>query len=184
MNPPPGNSGGAVSGAGPCALAVETQSKKTSANRRPFPYPIRFRNLTSFSLQQRQRFQAHERVQPGTTGGQTRCEEAGKPGNRRWAGRGIALRRSEQRNPNQRIRPTLAQLRIERGKRTYRAQTRAAQKDRAWLAWSCSNPDHGDGATSNALNCSTASPVLASSWHCSRMHTPRERLRVPPEKLA
>src|ERR1700686_4887173 len=33
-----------------------------------------------------------------TTGGQTRCEEAGKPGSRRWAERGNGQRCCEQRN--------------------------------------------------------------------------------------
>src|SRR6266851_1626131 len=60
---------------------------------------------------------------------------------------------------------------------------RPAQKARAWMAWSCSNPDRGDHATSNASHCSTASPVLASPRHCSRMRTLRERLRVTSERF-
>ena len=64
------------------------------------------------------------------------------------------------------------------------ARTRAAQKERGSLPWFCSNPDRDDRVTSTASNCNTASPVRASSRHRSRMHTPRERLRVPPEKLA
>jgi hypothetical protein len=52
------------------------------------------------------------------------------------------------------------------------------------MAWSCSNPCHGDGAKSNALTCSTASPVLGWSWPRSRTHTSLERLRVLSETLA
>ena len=112
------------------------------------------------------------------------CEEAGASVSRRLAGRGNALRCCGQSNLRRGIRLMLASLQTRPGRRICRAQTRAAQKEHATWAWSCSSPDHGDRVTSNALNCSTASPVLALSWHCSRTHTPRERLRVPPEKLA
>ena len=52
------------------------------------------------------------------------------------------------------------------------------------MAWLCSNPERDDRATGTASNGSTASPVPASSRRRSLMHTPRERLQVPPEKLA
>jgi len=52
------------------------------------------------------------------------------------------------------------------------------------MAWFCSNPERDDRATSTTLNCSTASPVLASSQPRSRMHTRRERVQVPLEELA
>src|SRR5437667_3557286 len=68
--------------------------------------------------------------------------------------------------------------------RTCHAQRRAAQKESARLAFSCSNPDHGEQATSNALNCSTASPVLALSSLNSQTHRPREQQPAAPEELA
>jgi hypothetical protein len=52
------------------------------------------------------------------------------------------------------------------------------------MAWFCSSPEHDDRVTSTTSNCNTASPVRASLRHRSRMHRPRERLPVPPEKLA
>jgi len=60
----------------------------------------------------------------------------------------------------------------------------AAQKESARLAFSCSNPDHGEHATSNALNYSIASPALALSSLNSQTHRPREQQPAAPEELA
>jgi hypothetical protein len=119
-----------------------------------------------------------------TTGGQTRCEVAGKPGSRRWAGRGNGQRRSEQRNSGHRIPKTRPSLRIRPARTIRHAQTKAAQKERASSAWSCSNPDHDVRAMSNASTCSTASLVPASSPPRSQMHTLRERVRGSPQTMA
>jgi hypothetical protein len=119
-----------------------------------------------------------------TTGGQTRCEEAGKPGGRRWAGRGNGQRCSEQRNLGHRIPKMLPSLRIRRARTIRHPQTKAAQKERASSAWSCSNPDYGGHAMSNASICSTASLVLALSRPRSQMRTLRERVRESPQTMA
>jgi len=183
INPPPGNSGGAVSGAGPCPLAVAAQNNKTSASRKPRLHPMDLPNVTRFSSSKDNDSKHTNARSRETTGGQTRFEEARTPGSRRWAGRGIARRGCEPRNLSQRPRSTPAQARIRRGQRTRRDQAKAAQKSRASLAWSCSNPDPGDGATSNAPIYSTASPVPASSRHYSRIHTLREQLPARPERF-
>src|SRR3989442_15125201 len=54
MSPPPGNNGGAVSGAGPCPLDDEAQIKTTGGSHTQIPQPrdIAIRNLTD-SLQRR-----------------------------------------------------------------------------------------------------------------------------------
>ena len=54
MRPPPGNNGGAVSGAGPCPLAVEAQNKTIGGSHTQIPQPtdIAIRNLTNI-LQRR-----------------------------------------------------------------------------------------------------------------------------------
>jgi hypothetical protein len=183
MRPPPGNNGGAVSGAGPCPPAVETQNNTTSASHRPLSYPTRFRNLTSFPLQQRHDSEHTNACSRETTGGQTRCGEAGRPGGRRWAERGNAQRCREQRNRGHGTPKMLPSLRGRRARTIRHAQMKAAQKERASLAWSYSNPDHGGRATSNASTCSTASPVLASSRPRSQMRTLLERLRGSPQRM-
>jgi hypothetical protein len=175
MSPPPGNNGGAVSGAGPCPLAVDAQNKARSVSHRHLPHPITFRNLTKFSSSKRRQFQAHQSVSRETTGGQTRCEEVGEPMRRRLAGHGNAVRCCGQRKLSLGIRQMLASPRIRQGIRICHERMRAAQEQHASLAWSCNNPDHDDRATSNALPYSTASPVLASSLRRSRIHTPPER---------
>ena len=81
-------------------------------------------------------------------------------------------------------RQSLAAPQIQGESRKRHARRRAAQKERASLTWSCSNPARDDRATSMPSHCSTASPVLASLRHRSRMRTPRERLPAPLEKLA
>jgi hypothetical protein len=50
MSPPPGNNGGAVSGAGPCALIVEAQSYTTNDSDAHFLQASQnaLRNLTAF----------------------------------------------------------------------------------------------------------------------------------------
>ena len=119
-----------------------------------------------------------------TTGGQTRCEEAGKLGSRRRAGRGNGQRCSEQRNLGDGIPKMLPSLRKRRARTIRHAQTKAAQRERASSALSYSNPDHGGRAMSNASTCSTASPVLASSRPRSQMRTLRERLPGLPQTMA
>ena len=84
------------------------------------------------------------------TGGQTRCEEAGEPMSRRWAERGNALRWWRQMNLRREIHRTLSVPRPRQASTECHAQTTAAQKERASLASSCSNPDHDDPATSKA----------------------------------
>src|ERR1700733_14833285 len=102
MKPPPGNSGGAVSGAGPWPRILGAQNSRTSANHAHIPTlrRVTFSNFTSFPPEIKNKPQAHGCLKPeaGTTGGQTKCEEAGKPGNRRWAERGNGQRCCEQRN--------------------------------------------------------------------------------------
>jgi hypothetical protein len=68
MSPPPGNRGGAVSGAGPCALATEAQSserndKATRANR---PMKYEFRVLTNISSSRNGYAEAHECIRSGS----------------------------------------------------------------------------------------------------------------------
>ena len=58
------------------------------------------------------------------------------------------------------------------------SQTTAARKERASLAWSCSNPDRDDRATSMASNCSTASPVQASLAPQSTAYAARATART------
>jgi len=117
------------------------------------------------------------------TGGLTRCGEAVGPQRSGLAERGKMSQPRDWRSLAREICPSLAALRIEGEGRKRHWRRRAAQKDRASLAGSGSNPDRDDRAKSRASNCSTASPVLVSSWHRSQMHTRRERLKVPPEKL-
>lgn len=119
-----------------------------------------------------------------TTGGQTRCEEARKPGSRRRAERGNGQRCCERRNLGHRIPKMLPSLRIQRARTIRHVQMKAAQKERASSAWSYSNPDRGGRAMSNASTCSTAPPVLALSRPRSQKRTLPERLRVPHEELA
>jgi hypothetical protein len=183
MSPPPGNNGGAVSGAGPCPPAVEAQNT-TSASHRPLSYLIRLRNLTSFPSSKDNDFEHTNACSRETTGGQPRCEEARKPGSRRWAERGNGQRCCEQGKLGHQIPKMLPSLR-RRGARTIRhAQIKAAQKERASSAWSYSNPDHGGRAMSNASTCSTPSRVLASSWPRSQMHTLREQVRGSQQTMA
>ena len=185
MSPPPGNNGGAVSGAGPCPPAVEAQNNTTSASHRPLSYPRRVPKSHEFFSSSKDNDSKHTNAYSReTTGGQTRCEEAGKPGSRRWAERGNGQRCCEQRNLGHGIPKMLPSLRIRRVRTIRHAQTKAAQKERASSAWSCSNPDHGGRAMSNASTCSTASPVPASSRPRSQMRTLRERVRGSPQTMA
>ena len=78
----------------------------------------------------------------------------------------------------------LASLRLHQGSRKCHEQMAAEQKDRAFSAWSCSIPDHGERATSNAWNYSTASTRLASFRRRNQPHISRERPLVPQAKLA
>src|SRR5439155_7313247 len=119
-----------------------------------------------------------------TAGGQARFEEVPKQKTRRAAERGNALVRCAPRNPTLAIRHALASLRVERARRICDAQRRAAQKKSARLAFSCSNPDHGEHATSNALNCSIASPVLALPQQSSQMHTRQAQDQPLRQELA
>src|SRR2546430_5823657 len=86
--------------------------------------------------------------------------------------------------PTLAIRHALASLRVEWARRTRHAQTRAAQKESARLAFSCSNPDRGEHATSNALNCSIASPVLCLPRQSSQMHARQAQDQPPRQELA
>ena len=52
----------------------------------------------------------------------------------------------------------------------------------AWPASSCSNPDRNRFATNRASNCSTASPVRASS-QSSQKHKLQERPRALPQRF-
>src|SRR6266853_2017976 len=118
------------------------------------------------------------------TGGRTRCEVAGEPECRGLVAHGNAPQSRRRWNPEREIYQSLAALPIQGESRKRHARRTAAQRERVPLAWSCSNPGRDDHATSTALNRSTASPVQASSWHRNRRHTPRERPRTPPERMA
>jgi hypothetical protein len=65
---------------------------------------------------------------------------------------------------------------VERQKR--HSSRTAAQNERAWMALSCSIPDHGGHAMSKASNRSSALPVPVSSWRRSRMHIPQVRQQL------
>lgn len=118
-----------------------------------------------------------------TTGGQTRFGETAEPPDGRRAERGNS-RQCWQRNSGHESCWTAPEQRIQRAKRRHRTPTRAAQKERASHAWSCSNPAHDDLPTSKASNCSTAWPVPMWWRHRSPRHTPRERRQVPLAELA
>jgi len=186
MRPPPGNNGGAVSGAGPCPSTVEAQNSRASVSHAHVPLPrhVGLSNVTSFPPARWRNPGTQMPDSRETTGGQTRCGGAVRPVSGSRAGRGNGQRWCEQRNLSHRIPRIPPSLRIQRARKIRHAQTRAAQKERASLAWSCSNPDHGGRSQSNASTCSTASPVLASSRPRSRMRMLRERLRVSPQRMA
>ena len=130
-------------------------------------------------------FRSTRMLQVGNpTTGLTRCGEAVRSERSGWAERGNGPQSRDWRNPLHGTCQPLAALRIQRERQKRHARRRIAQKERASMAWLCSNPARDDRATGTASNGSTASPVPASSRRRSRMHTPRERLQVPPEKLA
>ncbi len=185
MSPPPGNNGGAVSGARPCPVAVGAQNNRTSMDHTHIPQRKRvaFCNVTNFPPAKMTNPRHTNGWSRETAGGQTRCEEAEGPESGKWAERGCKLRYCEQRKLSLGVRRTPASPPLQPGSGIGHAPKRV-QKERASLAWSCSNPDHGGRATSNALTCSSSSPALASSWLRSRTHTSRERLRVPSETFA
>jgi hypothetical protein len=118
------------------------------------------------------------------TGGLTRCEVAVGPESSGLAARGNVPQSHGRENLGREICQSLAALPVQGESRKRHARRTAAQKERVPLAWSCSNPGRDDRAKSTALNRSTASPVPASWWHRSRRHTPRERLRAPPVRMA
>ena len=118
------------------------------------------------------------------TGGLTRCEVAVGPESSGWVARGNVPQSHGRENLEREICQSLAALPVPGESRKRQARRTAAQKERVPLAWPCSNPGRDDRAKSTALNRSTASPVPASWRHRSRRHTPRERLRAPPERMA
>ena len=178
MSPPPGNKGGAVSGAGPCPLAVEARKNTRSDSH---THVLHYPEISRVFPPAMGRFQAHQSISRETTGGQTRCEVVGSRGIEE--GRSVAMRcNAGQRRSGWEF-PEAGITASTRGERKcHRGE--AAQKERASSAWSCNNPDHDDRATSKALNCNTASPFLASSPRRSQMHISRERPLVPQAKLA
>ena len=189
MSPPPGNNGGAVSGAGPCARVVEAPSNTTNNSDAHSPRPSRniFRSLTA-SPPAKMGFPARtcteSRGEP--TGGQTRCGEAWRLVSKELAERGIALQSCGQKIPGYLIPQRVAQFRERRVKTKCLAETMADRKQRASRAWSCNTPDHDDRddrVKRTALNCSTASPVLASSRRRNRTHRSRQRRLVQPKEL-
>jgi len=115
--------------------------------------------------------------------GLTRCGEAVGSERSGWAERGNGPQSRDWRNPLHGTCQPLAALRIQRERQKRHARRRIAQKERASMAWFCSIPERDGRVRSKASSCSTASPVRASR-HRSRMHTPRGRLPVSPEKLA
>lgn len=159
MSPPPGNKGGAVSGAGPCAL-TEVHTRRSTMGRRPIHRAMqnRFRSLTNASSNRNGEAKAHEYLCRNTTGGQTRCGGVLELRNSYRAGRGIVLQQSEQTSLCQ-VRQKLAALRIQKLRRKLDSQTRAARTERASRASSCNNLDRDVHATSKASSHSTASPV-------------------------
>src|SRR6266446_5646743 len=91
MSPPPGKSGGAVSGAGPCALATEAKSdNRTRANTKDRPRPLAFRYPIIFlPAESNVPRHTHPRSRE-TTGRLTRCEEVRTPLFGKLAARGNA----------------------------------------------------------------------------------------------
>jgi hypothetical protein len=118
------------------------------------------------------------------TGGLTRREGAMGPERTGSAERGNGPLSQDWTNLLRETCQSLAALRTQEERRKRHEGRRAAQKEHASMAWFCSSPEHDDRVTSTTSNCNTASPVRASLRHRSRMHRPRERLPVPPEKLA
>lgn len=117
-------------------------------------------------------------------GGLTRREEAVELERSGLAERGNVPQSCGQTPLTRELRESLAALRVQEESRKRHARKRSAQREHVPLACSCSNPCRDDLATSTAWNCSTASPVPHSSWRRSPMHTPRERRRVLPERIA
>jgi len=116
------------------------------------------------------------------TGGLARCEVGLESSG--LVARGNVPQSHGRENLGREICQSPAALPVPGESRKRQARRTAAQKERVPLAWSCSNPGRDDRAKSTALNRSTASPVPASWWHRSRRHTPRERLRARPERMA
>jgi hypothetical protein len=116
-------------------------------------------------------------------GGRTRCEVAVRPKRRGSAERGRSQQLHDQRDGNPQGRRMLAVPRIKVGRGKRYARRKAAQKQCASLAWSCSNPGRDDRAKSTAWNCNTPSLVPESSQHRSRMRMPQERLPAPPKRM-
>jgi hypothetical protein len=117
------------------------------------------------------------------TGGLTRCEGAVGLERSGLAERGNVPQSRDRGYLWREICQSLAALPVQGESKKRHARKTAAQKERVPLAWFCNNPARDDRATSTALNRSTSSPVPASWWHRSRRHTPREQLRVPPERM-
>jgi hypothetical protein len=68
----------------------------------------------------------------------------------RWAERENALRQWKRLNLRREIDRTISELQPQQVRMECGAPTRAEQRERASLASSCNNPDHGDPATSKA----------------------------------
>ena len=119
-----------------------------------------------------------------STGGLTKCEVAAEPERGNLAARGNVPQSHDSRNLVGETRRSLAAPQVSGQRWKCHTQRWVAQKERAWMAWFCSNPQRDDRATGTPSNRSTASPVPASLPHHSRMHTPRERQPIPPVKLA
>jgi hypothetical protein len=184
MRPPPGNSGGAVSGAEPCPVAIEAQDNTRNARQTLSTGPnIAFLNLTNPSPAETT--PKHTNARSGkTTGRETRFEEVLKQTARREAAHANASLRYARRPPIPAIRGRLVSLRAQRARMTRLAQRRAAQKESARLAFSCSNPDHGEHVTSNASNCSIASPVVCLPRQSSQTHTRQAQDQPRRQELA
>jgi len=118
------------------------------------------------------------------TGGLTRREGAMGPERSGSAERGNGPQSRDWRHLLRETCQSLAAMRIQGESSKRHARRQAAQTERASMAWFYSNPERDGRATSTTSNCNTASPVRASSRHRSQMHKRRERLPVPPEKLA
>src|SRR5262245_21865188 len=97
------------------------------------------------------------------------------------AERGSAVQRRGPTILDELIRWALSAQPTGRARSRHHAQARAAQKERALLAWSYSIPDHDDLVTSKALNRNTSSPALGLTSHRNRMH---RRPARPPQLRA
>jgi hypothetical protein len=158
MSAPPGKRGGAVSGAGPCALVSSAQNSATSnkdirTNRSADDGFCAGTTFPPVQIAIPKHIKASSRE---PTGGQTRCEVVREQERKESAERGTVSQSRRQANLNSEIRRAVTISRVQEESRKGYTRKRDVQKERASLAWICSNPAHHGRVTSTALSCSTA----------------------------